>query len=216
MTVAELQRFGVELRAEIQDDGRTLVGRAAVFGQLANLGRHYEQIERRAFDRVLADESTDVRALFNHNPNMLLGRQSAGTLRLRATDQGLDFELDLPDTSYASDLRALVERGDVTGASFGFIPGEDTWLRARDGRRIHSHTSVAGLRDVSPAPFPTYEGTEVYLRSLDSFDGLDLADFETETEDPPDPDDETDPAAIRSSNRSTLIRARARISRARS
>lgn len=211
MTVAEVQRFGVELRAEVSDDGR-LIGRAAVFGQIADMVAHYERIGQRAFDRVLADATSDVRALINHNPAMLLGRQSAGTLRLRATDAGLEFEVDLPDTSYANDLRALVARGDMTGASFGFIPGEDTWSRARDGRRIQTHLSVSGLRDVSIVTFPAYEGTEVHLRSLDSFEGLDLADFDEEV-DPPT-DEPVDPPAgptHRSSNRSRLVRARARI-----
>lgn len=220
----EMQRFGVELRAELID-GNTLVGRAAVYGQLADVGPHYERIERRALDQVLADPATDVRALVNHDPAKLLGRQSAGTLRLRAADDGLHFEVDLPDTSYAHDLRALVTRGDMTGGSFGFIPGDDVWLRAPDGRRLRSHTQLRGLRDVSPVTFPAYDIDDIHLRSLDSFDGLDLNDFEIVVlEEPPDdepdrPDaepgeepGETEPdLSHRSNNHSALIRARARI-----
>lgn len=236
MTVATLQRFAVEFRSEFLDDGRRLVGRAAVFGQVANVGPHWERIERRAIDAVLADPETDVRALINHDPAKLLGRQSSGTLELRATDDGLDYEILLPDTSYAHDLRTLVERRDMTGGSFGFVPGEDTWSRASDGRRIRTHTLLRSLRDVSPVTFPAYTGTDgvLYLRSLD-VEGIDLADFETEADPeaesdeeqpPPIPDPEqpgppadgltatgpdADAVDRRSANRSSLIRARARV-----
>ena len=224
MTVATLQRFAVEFRSEFLDGGSRLVGRAAVFGQVANVGPHWERIERRALDAVLADDETDVRALINHDPAKLLGRQSAGTLELRTNDEGLDYEILLPDTSYAHDLRALVERRDMTGGSFGFVPGEDSWSRASDGRRLRTHVLIRSLRDVSPVTFPAYAGTDgpLYLRSLDA-EGLDLADFEAETEEfppseepepvgePPAGDGSADELTHRSSNRSRLVRARARI-----
>lgn len=154
--------FAAELRAEVS--GNTLRGHAAVFGQYAPMPGHLEVLSRTAFDRALKDPKTDVRALFNHDPNMLLGRQSSGTLRLSTDDEGLVFELDLPDTSYANDLRELVKRGDLSGASFGFIPGDDEWTR-KDGQQIRTHTSVSALIDVSPVAFPAYSGTHVMLRS---------------------------------------------------
>lgn len=161
----DLMRMAVELRsAEVTDN--TLHGHAAVFGQTAELPGHYEVLHRSAFDAVLADKATDVRALFNHDPAKLLGRQGAGTLRLDTDDVGLRFEIDLPDTSYANDLRSLVARGDLTGASFGFVPGADAWDRAPDGRQRRSHTSVSKLLDVSPVTFPAYSGASVALRSM--------------------------------------------------
>ncbi len=217
-----MQRFGVELRAEV--DGDAVVGHASVFGHLADVGPHYEQIEQRAFDQVLADTDTDARAFINHDPNRLLGRQAARTLDVSTDREGLRFRVELPDTSYANDLRVLVGRGDMTGGSIGFIPGDDTWSRASDGRRIRTHTSVRALRDVSIVTFPAYEGTEVFLRSLDSFGGLDLDDFEIVVldEPPDDVDDPSDPPAEPApeepseehrsiSNNSRLIQARARI-----
>lgn len=159
MTVA---RFEVELRAELAGD--TLRGHAAVFGQSAKVPGGWEQIADGAFDEVLARDDTDVRALINHDPSKLLGRQSAGTLRVGTDSEGLPFEVDLPDTSYARDLRELVERGDLTGASFGFIPGADTFGRAPDGRQLRTHTSVKGLVDVSAVTYPAYGGAGVALR----------------------------------------------------
>lgn len=160
-----ISRFGVELRATL--DGDTLVGHAAVFGQTARIGAGYEQLDRTAFDEVLAAPDTDVRALRDHDPKMLLGRQSAGTLDLVVDDEGLAFRVKLPDTSYANDLRVLVERGDLDGASFGFIPGDDRFHRAPDGRQVRSHTNVKALIDISAVTFPAYEGAAVALRHLD-------------------------------------------------
>jgi HK97 family phage prohead protease len=156
-------RFAVECRSEVT--GNRLVGHAAVFGQYAELPGHLETLHRSAFDKVLRDESTDVVALFNHDQAKLLGRQSSGTLRLGVDSTGLAFELDLPDTTDGRDVKELASRGDLTGASFGFIPGEDEWS-SKDGRQLRTHVSVAHLRDVSPVSIPAYKGASVMLRSL--------------------------------------------------
>lgn len=159
-----VQRFGVELRAEIRGDG--LRGYASVFGQYADLGSHLEAIAPTAYRSVLADPQTDVRAFWNHNPDHLLGRQASGTLQLRADSQGLEFEIaKLPNTQAGRDVRELVERGDVNGASFAFVPGDDEWS-TRSGRRVRTHTSVARLIDVSPVAIPAYDGASVALRSF--------------------------------------------------
>lgn len=157
-----MNRFGVECRAEVA--GNTLAGRAAVFGALADLPAHYEALARSAFDDALAGDD-DVKALVNHNPAMVLGSTRAKTLRLEVDDAGLSFEVDLPDTSYARDLRELISRNDISAMSFGFLPGRDEWSRAPDGRQLRTHTSVRRLLDVSPVSYPAYDGTEVYLRA---------------------------------------------------
>lgn len=158
-----ITRFGAELRAEVTPKGM-LRGHAAVFDQAADLGPHLEALADTAFKRVLDDKATDVRALWNHNPDHLLGRQASGTLRLGTDSQGLEFEVDLPDTEQGRSVRTLAERGDITGASFAFIPDEDEWSQ-RDGRRLRTHTSVGQLLDVSPVTWPAYEGAGVALRS---------------------------------------------------
>lgn len=158
-----MNRWLAEFRAEL--DGNRLVGHAAVFGQMTQLAGGYEEIVAGAFTEAL--KGSDVRALVNHDPSMVLGREAAGTLRLSEDKEGLRFEVDLPDTSYASDLRELVRRGDVTGASFGFIPGKDDYRTAPDGKQIRTHTSVARLIDVSPVTFPAYEGAGVALRHIE-------------------------------------------------
>lgn len=150
-------RVDVQCRAEVR--GNKLGGYASVFDQTADLGfLGQERIAKGAFDNAL--KTSDVRALWNHSPLFVLGRQSAGTLRLRADDHGLEYEVDLPNTSYANDLRELVERGDITGASFGFVPGEF------DRGAVRTHTSVADLVDVSPVTFPAYTGASTEARAI--------------------------------------------------
>lgn len=157
-----MHRFGVELRAEVLGD--VLRGHAAVFGQMAEMPNHWEAIGRHAFDAVL-DAGPDVRALVNHDPSQLLGR-TPNTLRLDVDRKGLSFEVDLPDTRAAADLRVLMSRGDITGASFAFIPGEINYSRAPDGYELRTHTSIAELLDVSVVTYPAYKGAGAQLRSM--------------------------------------------------
>ncbi len=162
----QLRRFAVQLRGATMK-GRTLYGHASVFGQFAEVdGATVEEMDPAAFDAVLADPATDARALWNHESRLLLGRQGAGTLRLDVDAEGLPYEVDLPDTSYADDLAVLVRRGDLDGASFGFIPGTMRRGRTEDGRTLVTHTSVAALVDVSPVTFPAYAGASTALRHL--------------------------------------------------
>lgn len=157
--------FLVELRAA-EVSGNTLVGHAAVFNQPTQIRGGWEQIAPGAFDAAL-ERGDDVVALRDHDPKLLLGRTRSGTLRLGVDDDGLVFEADLPDTEYARDVRALVSRGDLAGASFGFLPGQDSYLKGPEGRQIRTHTSVARLVDVSVVSTPAYTGTSVALRAAD-------------------------------------------------
>lgn len=159
-----MERFAVELRAGITGD--RLEGHAAVFDVTADLGRHYERLARTAFDDAVGRDN--VRALVNHDPSKLLGTTNAGTLKVGIDSRGLVFEVPkLPDTTYARDLREMVARGDLDGMSFGFIPGEDEWSRARDGRQVRTHLAVRSLLDVSPVTYPAYQGTDVALRHME-------------------------------------------------
>lgn len=152
----------VKCRAEVR--GNKLGGYAAVFDQVTDLGwEGKEKIDRTAFRKVLRSKETDVRALWNHDPQYLLGRQSSGSLRLSVDSTGLEYEVDLPDTQYARDVHALAERGDLDGASFAFVPGEWSW---DEDKQIRTHTSVSRLVDVAPVTFPAYAGASTEARSL--------------------------------------------------
>jgi hypothetical protein len=138
--------------------GRTVVGYAAVYGSLSeDLGGFRERIAPGAFAGVM---DADVRALLNHDPNEVLGRTKSGTLRLADEQRGLRFELDLPDSPLGENVRSAVKRGDLDGASFRFIVGDEEWQD--DVRTV---TSVKELQDITLATYPAYPAASVELRT---------------------------------------------------
>lgn len=169
--MSEMERRCVEvgelraLKAAAGDgpEARRIGGYAALFNVVSEeLWGFREEIAPGAFAQTLQD-GTDVRALFNHDPNLVLGRSTAGTLRLQEDDRGLAFEIDLPDTSYAQDLWRLIERRDVSQMSFGFLVVTDEW-RMQDGLPLRT-VRTADLFDVSPVTYPAYAETNVAVRS---------------------------------------------------
>lgn len=179
MTVTAMERRTtrgtVEVRAAKDSAGRVLAGYAAKFDTLSqNLGGFVETIERGAFAKTLADGG-DVLARFNHDDHALLGRTTAGTLRVGADDVGLWYEVDLPDTTIARDLEALAERGDVYQSSFAFYvdTNGDDWGVTEQGMPLRILRSVR-LVDVAPVVSPAYLDTEAGLRSFAAARGLAL------------------------------------------
>src|SRR3982751_4400020 len=121
----------------------------------------YEIISRGAFDNTL---NNDIRALWNHNTQYVLGRNKSGSLELKADEKGLFASIRLPKTQYAQDLYELVKRGDVDQCSFGFnITGEDLEELASGGYRWR--INEADLHEVSVVTFPAYENTSVQARA---------------------------------------------------
>ena len=163
------RRFVVaqELRVSRADGEPIRVrGYAAVFGQLSeDLGGFREQINAGAFTDVLGN---DVRALINHDPNLVLGRTLAKTLTLTQDTHGLLADITMPDTQAARDLAVSMERGDINQMSFGFTVAGDgqAWTRDGAGPWIRTIKRVARLYDVSPVTYPAYPQTEAALRSL--------------------------------------------------
>lgn len=165
----ELERrcMTVDLRASMNGESQILEGYAVVFGSLSeDLGGFREVVERGAFAQAL-NETPDVRALFNHNPDLVLGRTTNGTLRLAEDAYGLRVAITLPNTSYAQDVHRLVERGDVNQMSFAFRvhKGGETWT-TENGQRIRRLRSLA-IYDVSIVTFPAYQATTVAARALE-------------------------------------------------
>jgi HK97 family phage prohead protease len=164
----ERRAFPIELRVE-GDEKPKIRGYAAVFNKMSdNLGGFREKIAPGAFKRTL--NNADVRALFNHDPNVVLGRTGAGTLTLREDDKGLWMEIEPPDTADARDLMTLIERGDVDQASFAFRVLKDTWKNEESKEPIRTLDEVQ-LFDVSPVTYPAYPQTSVDVRERLTPDG---------------------------------------------
>lgn len=155
-----------ELRVKKDDSGQKIAGYATKFtpAMSEDLGFFREQIDPHAFDACLA-ANPDVRGLWNHDANHVLGRTIAGTLRLSTDATGLFYEIDPPATNVAKDLMISMERGDVTQSSFGFICIEDTWREDADGNYIRT-VLKAELFDVSPVTFPAYPDATSGVRAL--------------------------------------------------
>jgi len=148
--IVEKREFRME---SAEYEGQTIRGYAAVYNSDSEwMGGFYEQIAPGAFDGVMEN---DVRAYFNHDENLLLGRVSSGTLRIGSDSRGLYYEVDLPNTSYANDLVELMKRGDVNQSSFAFLIERDRW-EERDGKTYRIIEKVSRLLDVSPVSQPAY------------------------------------------------------------
>lgn len=153
----------------------TLHGTAAVFWERSirlvdSDGRpYYEVIEPGFFDNVL---TSDVRCCPNHNFNLIVGRSTARTLRLRQDGVGLHYECDLDQRqSYVRDLEHAIKRGDVSHSSFRFRadPSKIKWVN--DGKARVRYLQKGGcvrLIDVSPVTYPAYKGTSCALRTVNA------------------------------------------------
>lgn len=208
---------GLEIRKDEDGTPTGIGGSAALFNTTTVIaGRFEERITPGAFDEAI--KASDVRGLFNHDPNYVLGRTKSGTMTVGGRDDGLYY--DIPDLPKArADVLEAIEREDVTGNSFSFTVPEDgdTWVKPEDREDggtlpLRTITKVGRLYDVGPVTFPAYEDTQVSTRAeqramemgggtpvLSSSDGSDSYtitvryDSEAETEPKPDPEPDTWP-----------------------
>ena len=154
----------VEYRKDADKPG--LSGYAAVCGSATEIaGLFREQIARGAFKDAVGRD--DVRALFNHDANFVLGRSTSGTLRLIEDDKGLRYDVDAPDTTWARDLMVSVQRGDINQSSFAFEVTEEEWDYSKRGEMPLRTIKSVRLYDVSPVTYPAYGTTSVSARSLE-------------------------------------------------
>lgn len=171
-----IERRAVQVRMEMrEEEGKAPVmqGHAAVFNSMSELlgGCFREVIKPGAFTEAL--KNSDIRALWNHNPDHILGRSSAGTLRVVEDETGLAIEIDVPDTTIARDLQVSMSRGDVKEMSFAFSIAEDDgqeWARDMDDPDKWTRTikKVERIYDVSPVTYPAYLSTDIAMRSLEA------------------------------------------------
>lgn len=155
--------LGVEVRAD--SDKRTLTGYAVVWSSDTTIGDYFvERIAKGAFTKAL---NGDVLALVNHDWGRVIGRTRSKTLRLQEDERGLKIEIDVPNTTDGNDLWELVDRGDISGMSFGFRATKQEW---DDTGELPQRTILeAELYEVTATPIPAYEDTTLGKRSLDAW-----------------------------------------------
>jgi HK97 family phage prohead protease len=151
----------VEFREEGEE--RFFEGYAFVYGEVADLGGFTEEIARGAADEVMND---DVRGLFNHEPDMVLGRNKSGTMTLLNDDTGLRYKIkyNANDPDHVK-VMEKVKRGDVSQSSFSFATKDDKWEK-RSGKEHRTVLKLKRLYDVAPVTYAAYQNTSVAMRSL--------------------------------------------------
>lgn len=168
---------GKTLRVIRKDDGSLpkIEGYAAVFNSDSEDMGFIERIAPGAFKKAL--KTSDARALFNHDSNIILGRTTAGTLELKEDKTGLFMSVTPPDTQLVRDMvLSPIERGDITQQSFGFTVDKDEWEHKDNEPSIRTIIETRELFDVSPVTYPAYTDTTVALRSLDKIKNSILTD----------------------------------------
>lgn len=153
----------VEVRVEERDgEGPTIVGHAAVFDRPVQLFPGFREVVRAgAFTKTIRE--ADVRALFNHDPNYVLGRNRSSTLSLEEDGVGLSYRISAPETDTIRDLvLEPIRRGDISGSSFSFRAIRTHRAEGDDLRELQE----VRLFDVGPVTFPAYPQTDAQLRSL--------------------------------------------------
>ena len=154
--------------ARIREEGgrRYLEGYFAVFGEQYQVWDAWmETIERGAFAEYLAS-GEDVKVLWNHDSNIVLGSTGNGTATLREDEIGLFGTVEINENDQeAVNAYARIARGDVNGCSFGFeIDRQEEWW---DEQGVY-HTKILRvdpLYEVSPCTFPAYKATSITARN---------------------------------------------------
>lgn len=158
--------FNIEKRDDVSP---MIKGHAAVFEERTSIPfwGFDEMVARNAFTDTIKQD--DVRALFNHDANFVLGRNTSKTLRLSEDNKGLAIEIDPPDTQVARDLMQLLKRGDISQMSFAFQIEKESWEKGGEGKPDLRILERVKLFDVSVVTFPAYEGTDAGLRSYNQW-----------------------------------------------
>jgi HK97 family phage prohead protease/HK97 family phage major capsid protein len=172
LTAAHYSKHDSTLETREENGERIIEGYAALYDNETNIGPFKESISRGAFDNVL---DNDVRALINHDPSLVLGRTSSGTLELTTDDVGLKYRVKLGNQQYATDLYESIQRGDISQSSFAFTIKDQTWSEDRSSRSVDE---VAQLLDVSPVTYPAYKEATVVAREEEQVKEIRTAEAE--------------------------------------
>lgn len=159
----QIRSFNFDLRAVESQDKKEIIieGYAAIFDSPSDSGglsSFTEVIRPGAFKSAIGRD--DVRALFNHDANFVLGRTLSGTLSLQEDEKGLRIIIKAPNTQWARDLAESMNRGDINQMSFSFIPdGEDGERWNWDTKPVLREILKVRLYDVSVVTYPWYDDT---------------------------------------------------------
>jgi HK97 family phage prohead protease len=160
---AERRMFSAPVEVRAEGDAQFFEGYGLVYGDVADLGWFTEEIAPGAADEVMGD---DIRGLFNHDPNILLGRNKSGSMALVNDTKGVKYSIRYnPDDPDHVRVMEKVKRGDVSQSSFAFSVKDDKW-ETRNGREHRTVLKLKRMYDVSPVTYPAYPSSTVAARSF--------------------------------------------------
>lgn len=181
----EIRSFGDDAAPKLVAE-RTIEGYAVVFGQESRV--IFDKATRRCFIEVIQKgaiteemlRNWDIKALCEHNGGRMLARsrKGAGTLLLSVDDHGVRYRFEAPATPDGDYAVEMIRRGDIFGSSFAFLTDEKNvrYSRRSDGMLLRTVIKIDRMSDVSIVSDPAYMGTEVSVRSLESYLGPEKAD----------------------------------------
>jgi HK97 family phage prohead protease len=162
------QASGVALRAKGDDKARSIEGYGALYNSETVIGMWFREV---ILPGAFADsvKNDDIRVFFNHDPNYILGRTSAGTATIEEDDKGLRYEATPPNAR--ADVVESIERKDVTGSSFQFSVEDDAdeewdYSETKKGMLPLRKIKRARVYEAGPVAFPAYEDTTVSARAV--------------------------------------------------
>jgi len=177
----EIRQVEAVKRMDGDDEQLPLIrGTGIVFFNKSDPDGTQYQLLRNTFERIMPGSlelsmarPDDVRALQNHDPRMILGRNAAKTLKLTVDDTGQHYEIETPDTTVGRDTAVSLQRGDITGSSFAFsmhVPGaKAVWTEEKnednDSIYYRQIEMIGAQFDVGPVTYPAYSGTDSGVRS---------------------------------------------------
>ncbi|MCM3444374.1 HK97 family phage prohead protease [Metabacillus halosaccharovorans] len=157
----------IEVRSN-EEESYLIEGYINKFNTRSQFMGFFEQVDRNAFNRTLAD-GHNIFGLYNHDSSKILGSTKTSSLTLSVDEVGLRFSLNInPNVSYAKDTYELVRSGDVEGCSFGFFVTDDEWSYLEDGTELRTIKDL-DLVEVTITPFPAYLTSEASCRSYEVF-----------------------------------------------
>jgi HK97 family phage prohead protease len=169
----------IELRAAQEGDGNTMFGHFAVYNRWTEInsweGRFLERIASGAFDRTFAERGDQVRVLYEHGHDPMIGNKPLGVPKVMRSDKkGAYYEVDLFDVSYVRDLKPAIEAGQL-GASFRFRVASEEWTEpakastANPSRWPERTITDLDLFEFGPVTFGAYAEASSGLRSMNDW-----------------------------------------------
>jgi len=156
------------LTAEIRtnEDGEEYIeGYVVQFEKLSErLWGFYDKVRKGAFERTLKEHRDRIKALWNHNSDLVIGSLKSGSLEMFEDEKGLRFKLTPNKSRAGQDALEMIRAGDVDGVSFGFDKRKQEWDESDPNMVVRTLIEV-DLWEISPTPFPAYPDSEVAARS---------------------------------------------------